>query len=190
MPKKVDNKEEVILYVASSTYKDFFSKTKVAPTIKSALKNNKALDFMELLGTNSFKSQLKHAIRNPYNCSSAFDQSYFSMRVHDILTLITRLKEANYTNIKIMAESSAVPVALAAAAISNCTITVDLTNVSNKTWKTTVNYQALIMKLGGLAALLALNVNSNNVFLNSNKFDKLLTQFDAQLDKGKLKNFL
>jgi hypothetical protein len=145
---------------------------------------------MELLGTSCLTTQLQHAIRNPFSCSSTFDQSYFSMRVYDVLTLITLLKEEKYSNIRIVAESSAVPVALAAAAITKCAITVDVTNVSNKTCKTTVNYQALIMKIGGLPGLLALNANENNLFLNSNKYEKLLTKLNANTKAGKLKNFI
>ena len=190
MPNKVDDNTEVILYVASDTYKNHISEKTVSPIIKSAIKNHKALRFMELLGTSCLTTQLQHAIRNPFSCSSTFDQSYFSMRVYDVLTLITLLKEEKYSNIRIVAESSAVPVALAAAAITKCAITVDLTNVSNKTCKTTVNYQALIMKIGGLPGLLALNANENNLFLNSNKYEKLLTKLNANTKAGKLKNFI
>ena len=190
MPNKVDENTEVILYVASDTYKNHISDKTVSPIIKSAIKNHKALRFMELLGTSCLTTQLQHAIRNHFSCSSTFDQSYFSMRVYDVLTLITLLKEEKYSNIRIVAESSAVPVALAAAAITKCAITVDLTNVSNKTCKTTVNYQALIMKIGGLPGLLALNANENNLFLNSNKYEKLLTKLNANTKAGKLKNFI
>ena len=189
-PTKVDNPKEVILYVASNSYKSHFSKKDVSPVIKSALKNHKALRFMELLGSNCFASQLKHAIRNPYQSSSAFDQSYFSMRVHDVMTLIARLKEENYTDIRIVAELSAVPVALAAAALTQTAITVDLAKVTNKTWTTKVNYQPLIMNIGGLAGLLALNVNKNNTFVNCGKYKKLLEDFKANIKDGKLKNFL
>jgi hypothetical protein len=46
------------------------------------------------------------------------------------------------------------------------------------------------MKIGGLPGLLALNANENNLFLNSNKYEKLLTKLNANTKAGKLKNFI
>ena len=121
-----------------------------------------------------FAGQLEYALRNPDNTASAFDESFFSMRVQDFITAAVRLQECGFEKIRIAAEKSAVLPALAAAAITGLPVTVDLENVDDRLWEEKLNYQPLIGKIGKLAGLLYLNLRPECRFVHPGKFQSIV----------------
>ena len=58
--------------------------------------------------------------------------------------------------------------ALAAAALLDLPLTCDMENVDENIWLDKLNFQPLIGRIGGVSALLLLNCDSKNSFLNIN----------------------
>lgn len=154
---------QIDLILANGDYHEYFGSGSKASVVKQAMLEGKQIRIAELLGTGSNKWQMKYAIRDNQspdcygNFSTAFEESYFSMRVHDALTNIVQLKEAGYKEIKLYAEGNSVPVALAAAVLSGCKAFVDVARVDESIWLDELSYHPLIKRIGGLAGLLLLN---------------------------------
>lgn len=162
-PNNVKNPLEIDVVVAEGEYFDYFGNGAKADVVKKALSDGRNIRIAELLGSGSNKWQMKYAIREgnlkegPENHSNAFEESLFTMRVHDIITNIVQLKEQGYKCIRVIATGNAAPVALAAAQLEDFCLDVNLTGVDDSTWETELNYQPLIMRLGGLATLTTQN---------------------------------
>ena len=89
------------------------------------------------------------------------------MRVQDIITVCTALREKNIEDIRLVSYgSTAAPAALAAAALLDLPLTCDMENVDENIWLDKLNFQPLIGRIGGVSALLLLNCDSKNIFLN------------------------
>lgn len=160
---KYVNNGEITLIIAEGTYRDYFGDGKKSSVVSAAMTEGKKLRIAELLGSGSNAWQMKYAIRDNQgpegysNFSTTFEESYFSMRVHDVITNIVQLREQGFSKINIVAEGTAIPVALAAAALTEVPIAVDLTRVDEAVWDEELNYHPLIKRIGGLAGLLKLN---------------------------------
>ena len=156
---KCTTADEITLVVTDAGYQEYFGSGSKSSCIKKAMEEGKKLRIAELFGTGCSAWQLKYAIRDNdgseshANYSTAFEESYFSMRVHDVITNVVQLREQGYTNIRIFAEGSAVPVALAGAALTATPVEVDMTGIDDSIWSTELNYHPLIMHIGGIAGL-------------------------------------
>ena len=79
------------------------------------------------------------------------------MRVEDIITAYTCVKERGYKNIRVICEQGTVPAALAACALLDVPFEADFEKVDESVWSDPVNHQALIGRIGGIAGLKLLN---------------------------------
>ena len=167
--------KEVILRAVTADYRN------CADELTSRLlQAGKPVRLIELAGSGSAAPLLKYAVRNSEALSAAFDDSFFSMRVQDIITTARFLKEQGFDHIRIIAENTAVPAALAAAALTGLPISVNLDGVDDSVWDDQLNYQPLMGKFGGIKTLLLLNVRAGNYFCNPGEWKGLLEQYGAK----------
>ena len=168
--------------ICDGSYTEYFDGGKHEDITVKLVSGGKHAYIMELLGSGSNSWQLEYAIRDDFKLGPAFDEPFFSMRVQDIITLCTMLKEKDIRDIRLVSAGSAAPAALAAAALLDLPIECDLENIDDSVWYETLNHQPLIGRLGGIAALLLLNISGRNVFKNvPDKYKKLLAEHGMDL---------
>lgn len=165
-PPQSDGKNSMTVVISDTSWKEFLPEGERFDVTQKFIESHQPALIVEPLGTGSSAWQLKHAIRNTPAHSAAFDQPFFSMRVQDVITVCTRLQEKGVEDITLVSSASSAPVALAAAALMQLPIICDLDGVDDSTWLSELNFQPLIGRLGGIAALLMLNSDPRNVFSN------------------------
>ena len=186
-PPTETGRKKVILLAAHAAYPQYLGNGPLSDRIRSLLARSLPVRLLELTGSGSTAGQLEYAVRNPDSVSSAFDESYFSMRVQDIITASVLLRERGFSQIRILAEGNAVPPALAAAALTGLPVTADLAGLDENVWHDRLNFQPLIGRIGGLAGLLMLNAAPGNRFLNpAPEYRKLLEKHGLQTGCGTL----
>ena len=167
IPSESDGTDQATVVICDGPYQEYFADGKRAKITRSLVEEKKHAYIVELLGSGSSSWQLKYAIRDDYKLGAAFDEPFFSMRVQDIITVCTSLREKNIEDIRLVSYgSTAAPVALAAAALLDLPLTCDMENVDENIWLDKLNFQPLIGRIGGVSALLLLNCDSKNIFLN------------------------
>ena len=178
IPDKNDGKKQVTVVICNGSYAEYFADGKYAHITNELISSGKRAYIIELLGSGSNSWQLKYAVRDDYKLGAAFDEPFFSMRVQDIITVCTAIREKNIEDIQLLVHGSgAAPAALAAAALLDLPIKCDLGNAGEEVFLEKLNYQPLIGRIGGLAALLLLNCDRKNTFLNVKKeYQQLLSQ--------------
>ena len=168
--------KEVILRALEKDYRESFD-----DLTAEILKNGNHLRLIELLGSGSTAHLIKYAIRNPETTAAAMDDPYFSMRVQDIITTAVFLCEQGAEKIRIIAEKSAVPAALAAAVITGLPVSVNLENVDDSLWEDQLCYQPLMGHFGGIKSLILLNIRAGNTFCNPGQWKELLEKYGAEI---------
>ena len=182
IPDKCDGKKQVTVVICDGSYTEYFEGGKQWEVTRKLVSEGRHTYIMELLGSGSNSWQLEYAVRDDFKLGPAFDEPFFSMRVQDIITLCTMLKEKNIADIRLIASGTASPAALAAAALLDLSIECDLENVDDSVWYEKLNHQPLIGRIGGIAALLLLNSSEKNVFRNvPEKYRKLLAEHGMAL---------
>ena len=156
-PDNCADKESITLLISDSNYRDYLYDGCKSGSLAKLVAENKLIRIIELTGTGSTSWQLKYDLRDTGVNGAAFDQSTFSMRVEDIITAYTCLKERGYKNIRVICEQGAVPAALAACALLDVPFEADFEKVDESVWSDPVNHQALIGRIGGIAGLKLLN---------------------------------
>ena len=153
IPDGCTGNKEITMLISDSWYGDYLNDGCKSAALAELIKEKRHIRIIELAGTGSLKWQLKYDLRDNGNNGAAFDQSTFSMRVEDIITSYTVLKETGFENIRIIAEKGAIPAALAACAILNVPLTADCSQLDENVWNDPINHQPLIGRIGGLAGL-------------------------------------
>lgn len=166
IPEKSDGKNSATVVISEGNYQDYFADGVKSSVVSELMEQGKHVYIVELLGSGSSSWQLQYAIRDNFKLGAAFDQPYFSMRVQDIITVCTKLREKGIRDIVLVSSGSASPVALAAAALLDLPISCDLSGVDDSVWYEQLNFQPLIGRIGGISALLLLNANAENKFYN------------------------
>lgn len=154
------SKDEGFLFIAPETFKDLFPEGKYYDRIKEYLLKGISGYGIELLGGSTTAPMFERCIRNDENTASgtAFLPSYYSMRVQDIITAYTHMKEFGFKNITIIAPAGVAAEALGACALLNTPCAeIDLAGLNDDIWMEKLQYQALIHKLGGVKALALIN---------------------------------
>ncbi len=190
-PDKAEEDNAVTLLAASGDYREYFADGALSGFMNALVKKGRRVRLVELTGSGSRAWQLEKAVRNAEMTTAAFDEPYFTMRVQDLVTVSVLLKERGFKDIRIAAEGKAVPVALAAGAVTGLPVAVDLKDVDETVWDDPVNHQPLIGRAGGLAGLLLLNIRRGSVFGRPGKdFRTLLKKYGAEIVAGDLKKLL
>ena len=166
IPEKSDGKNSATVVISDGSYTDYFADGAKSSVTSQLISQGKHAYIVELLGSGSTSWQLEYAIRDDYKLGAAFDQPFFSMRVQDIITVCTCLKEKGISEITLVSSGSAAPAALAAAALLDLPITCDLAGIDDSIWFDKLNYQPLIGRVGGISALLLLNADVKNSVSN------------------------
>lgn len=158
--------DEVMIIAASGSCKEWFFEGGKAGIIAGLVEKGVRCRLVELTGSGTSAWQLEHAIRNPENYTYAFDESFFSMRVRDVISAVELLRTLGEKKLRIFAAGAAVAPALAAAALTGVPVTADLAGVDDSTWDDPLNYQVLIKCFGGIGGLMKLNSGKDNSFIN------------------------
>ena len=188
-PDKEIDGQSVVLLAADRSYMEYFADADGAELIAAAMKKRRNLRLSELTGSGCRVGDLKRAIRNSARLGSAFNEPYFTMRVNDLLTVGTLLKERGFTAVQLMGEKSAALAVLAAGALTGMPVTVDLADIDDEVWRDELNYQPLIGRIGGLAGLLLLNIRPGSCFCRpQSKYAMLLKKYGAEISRSGLKS--
>ena len=173
-PEKNDGTGDITVVIADGSYFDFFDGKRNSGITERLIKEGKTFYIIELLGSGSNSWQLKYAIRHTDNLGVAFDEPFFSMRVQDIITVCTFLAENKYRNIELVSSGSSSAAALAAAALLDLPIECDLAGVDDSIWLGELDFQPLIGRVGGIAALLMLNSDKGRFSNVAEKYQKYI----------------
>lgn len=184
-PDKNRDEKSVLILAAHGDYRDYFGDGVSAGILNTVIKKQQRVRLMELTGSGSCAWHLERAVRNPERLSTAFDEPFFSMRVQDIITVSVLLKEQGFEKIRLLGEKSAIPVVLAAGALTGLPVTVDLTGCDDDIWRNKLNYQPLIGRIGGLSGLLMLNIRAGSIFCHPGaQYLPLLKKYGAMISRN------
>ena len=156
-PEGCTDSKSITLLISDSDYRDYLYDGSKSEFLQQLVAEKRRIRIIELTGSGSTRWQLKYDLRDQGISGSAFDQSTFAMRVEDIVTACTVLKERGYENIRIISEKGAVPAALAACALLDMPLEADCTGIDESVWLDPLNHHPLIGRLGGIAGLKQLN---------------------------------
>ena len=156
-PNECSDDKEITLLISDSWYGDYLNGNTKSEFLARLISEKRRIRIIEPAGTGILKWQLKYDLRDPGLNGAAFDQTTFSMRVEDIITAYTVLKETGYKDIRVIAEKGTVPAALAACALLDIPLTADCSDLDENVWNDPVNHQPLIGRIGGLAGLKLIN---------------------------------
>lgn len=164
-PAGTDESKNALLYPVEDSVLDYFDEgSKSGITAGTFMKSQSHTLLFELMGSGFRAAQLEHCCRrenNPVNM--AFNDSFFAMRVQDIVTCAVLMRERGY-RITLAAPAVNTPALLAAAALLGAPAVIDLHGVDDSCWENKQDNQPLMGKLGGIRGLALLNVRSNVVF--------------------------
>lgn len=166
---EVKKTEKAFLFVLNGTYRDALPDGRNYEYIKDFLKQGMYGCAVELLGNPDHDAMMEKYLRRPEErtCHAAFSPSLFSMRVQDIITAYTRMRERGHREIAIYAPAESAPEALAACALLNSPeAVIDLADLDENIWHDKLKHQVLIHKIGGLAGLVLINKNPKTTYLN------------------------
>ena len=157
--------DNAILYPVEKECLDYFNEGPKAGETAEFFKLNAHTWLMELFGSGATAANMNNPARNDNDpLDPACNDSYYCMRVQDIITNVVMLKERKYKNITLAGSSANALAVLGASALLGCRTVVDLSGVTDECWKEKLNYQPLMGKMGGLKTLALLNVRRNVTF--------------------------
>ena len=162
-----DKKEcaNAVLFPVERECMDYFNEGSKTAVTDELFKLNAHTYLIELLGSGvsaKYMDSPGRAEDDPLH--EACNDSYFCMRVQDMITSYVMIKERKYKKVTLAAVPQNALPALAAAALLGCPAVIDLSGVDESAWNEKLNYQALMGKLGGLKGLALLNVRQNVTF--------------------------
>ena len=164
-PERAAGSETAFLLPVEDAVMEYFNDGPRSSVTKKLFKLKGHTLLFELAGSGSRAVQLEHALRDDgHSLDAACNDSYFAMRVQDIVTCVVLARERKYKDITLVGLPVNAPAVLAAAALTGVKAVVDLSGVTEKCWEEKFNYQALMGKLGGLAGLALLDVRPGVVF--------------------------
>ena len=191
-PAGAEKSENALLYPVEGCWIDYFNGGPKEGGCCGFFKLDAHTYLTELLGSGANAKYMDNPARDDDSLVDAScNDSYFCMRVQDIITSFVMLQERNYKKITLAGEAvNALPV-LAASALLGCRTVVDLTGVEESAWEQKLNFQSLMGKLGGLKGLALLNVRRNVTFCGvSGELKELLLARGAQIsEKSLMENF-
>lgn len=164
-PEGLRNCDKAVLYPVEGKGLDYFNDGPCESVTKELFKLKQHTFLTELLGTGASAAYMENPARDDGNyLTAACNDSYFCMRVQDMITTCVMLREAHYKEIVLAGiPANALP-ALAAAALLGCKAVIDLTGVDESAWEEKLNNQPLMGKLGGLKGLALMNVRNGVTF--------------------------
>ncbi|MBR1966519.1 MAG: acetylxylan esterase [Lentisphaeria bacterium] len=161
--------EKAFLFVLPATYRDVISDGRFYNEIKYFIQKGMYGCAVELFGNPDQEKMLEMYLRRPEErtCHAAFNPSIFSMRVQDIITAYTRMRERGLHEVVIYAPAESAPEALAACALLNTPeAVIDLEGLDENIWQAPLKHQVLIHKTGGLAGLVLINALRQMTYCN------------------------
>lgn len=163
-PYAVQEEKNALIFPVEDSVLDYFNDGPRKAVTESLTKLNARTLLFELQCSGFRAAQLEHSWRRENNpVDPAFNDSFFAMRVQDIVTCAVLMKERKY---RIILTGPAVntPALLAAAALLGAPAVIDLAGVDEKCWEEKFNSQPLMGKLGGLKGVAMLNARKNVFF--------------------------
>ena len=184
--------ENAILYPVKGNALDFFNDGPEEATADALFKLKSHTYLVELFGSGATAQYAENPARAENDAlHEACNDSYFTMRVQDIITSCVMLRERNYKKVTLAGIAENALPALAAAALLGCPAVIDLTGVTDKAWEEKLNYQPLMGKLGGLKGLALLNVRANVTFCGvEGELKELLVKQGANVSDKSLMELL
>lgn len=164
--KKTD---KAFLLVLPKNYDECMEGARFYPQIKDFMQKGMCGCSVELLGNPRHQEMLKSSLCQATERShhAAFNHSLFSMRVQDIITAYTRLREDGHNKVIIVAPPETAPETLAAMALLNTPeAVIDLDGLDEAVWTQAEKHQVLIHKIGGLAGLVLINCRNGVSYIN------------------------
>ena len=158
-PAHAMSSENAICYPVEKVCMDYFNDGEKVSVTDELFKLNAHTYLAELFATGATAANVNNPARNDEDpLDAACNDSYFCMRVQDIITSVVLLKERKYKNVTLAGIPANAP------AVLGCRTVVDLSGVDESCWNEKLNYQPLMGKLGGLKGLALLNVRRNVIF--------------------------
>jgi hypothetical protein len=164
-PAKFMECSNALLYPVETLCMDYFNEGPKSAETAELFKLSAHSYLIELFGSGATAPHAVNPARNDDDpLDTACNDSYFCMRVQDMITTYVMLKEAHYKEITLAGIAANALPALAAAALLGCKAVIDLKGVDESAWEEKLNNQPLMGKLGGLKGLALLNVRKNVTF--------------------------
>ena len=191
-PAHAMDSENAICYPVEKECMEFFNDGGKTAVTDELFKLNAHTYLAELFATGATAANVNNPARNDDDpLDAACNDSYFCMRVQDIITSVVLLKERKYKNITLAGIPANAPAVLAASALLGCRTVVDLSGVDESCWNEKFNYQPLMGKLGGLKGLALLNVRRNVIFCGvAGELKEALQAHDANISDKTLMELL
>ena len=157
--------DNALLYPVEGEALDYFNEGSKTAVTDELFKLNAHTYITELLGSGASAKYMETPARDENDAlHTACNDSWYCMRVQDIITTYVMLKERKYKKVMLASVPQNALPALGAAALLGCPAVIDLSGVDENAWNEPLNYQALMGKLGGLKGLALLNVRQNVTF--------------------------
>lgn len=164
-PLELPEAENAVLLPVEGNMVDYFNEGPHISRTQTFFKLKAHTWLTELFASGAGKPYMDNPARNDdLDIDLACNDSCFTMRVQDIITVYIMLKERKYKKVTLAGLSANAPAVLAAAALLGAPAVVDLEGVDESVWEDKLNYQPLIGKLGGVKGLALLNVRRNVTF--------------------------
>ncbi|MBR6371632.1 MAG: hypothetical protein IKS20_00480, partial [Victivallales bacterium] len=176
------NKPTVLL-VSGSDKADFFSGGNYSTVTDSLVGAGCHCWVIDILGSGETAEMPSLSFRDESNPTFfAFNQSLFSMRAQDILTALQLLRENSNGKIAVVATNSAARQTLCALTQVDglFAAVIDMTGLSDSedAWLPLLDFQPMILKLGGMKGLAALaECKALGLFNPDNDTEKYLREF-------------
>ena len=191
-PAHAMDSENAICYPVEKECMDYFNEGEKVSVTDELFKLDAHTYLAELFATGATAANVNNPARNDDDpLDAACNDSYFCMRVQDIITSVVLLKERKYKNVTLAGVPANAPAVLAASALLGCRTVVDLSGVDESCWREKLNYQPLMGKLGGLKGLALLNVRRNVIFCGvAGELKEALQTHDANISDKTLMELL
>lgn len=182
-----DPRQPACLLLSGNGKKDFFQGGSYATLASSLVDKGCNCLAVDLMGCGETEGLPEKAPRNEKDPSFfAFNSTLFSMRVQDILTSLTLLKEDGYGKIAIVAVAGSVKPALCAMALAApiyaAAIDMGGQGDSPADWMSLLDFQPMILKAGGMKGLAAMaNVDNLGLYRAKQDFTDYVGAFSAKL---------
>ena len=160
-PDDFSKQKPVVLLLAEGGKKEFFAGGSMTTLLDILLENKCSCLAADILGTGETAPMLEKTTRNETDpLFYSYNQTLFSMRVQDILSLLTLLHEDGFEKIILLAQGNTLKPALAALAVTKpiygAALNFEGEGNDNASWLLPLNFQPMIRKVGAMPGLAAL----------------------------------
>lgn len=161
VPDKQVPKPVTCLLISDKGKADYFKGGDQSILLDILINNNCECLAIDLLGSGETAGAPEKSPRDENDpLFFAFNQSLFSMRVQDILTSLSLLKEQGKEKIVLIASGEAARAAAVAVALAEplkaIVLNLDGIDDSEKGWSTPLSFQPMILKVGGIKGTLSI----------------------------------